>query len=110
MKKTDLKDKLIEKLKEAFDAGRNHQMKPFTTDLCDVYCPSFEQWLKDNESEISSLKQQIADDEITDADIEVMAIDYASQYELSARTAAFFGYKRGVKAFRNGEIKHIKNQ
>lgn len=40
------KPKWVDKdlLRAAFEAGADHQMKPFTTDLCGVDCPDFETW------------------------------------------------------------------
>ena len=42
------REEAIELCKKAFIAGGNFEIKPFTTDLHDVYCPDINEWIEEN--------------------------------------------------------------
>jgi hypothetical protein len=96
--------KLVEKLEELIKLyERIFQTDTLSLPKCDKII-----------SEIASLKQQIAEEEITDADIEAFVVGYKIEpsdeltrtYDEVLRLGAIIG----SKAMRDGKIKHIKNQ
>ena len=103
---TTTEQKLVEKLEELILRFKYL----FDVDLGN--CP--DQPIITLESEIASLKQQIAEEKVTDADIEAFVVGYKIEpsdeltrtYDEVLRLGAIIG----SKAMRDGKIKHIKNQ
>lgn len=96
---TTTEQKLVEKLEELILRFK------YLFDIDLGNCP--DQPIITLESEIASLKQQIAEEAITDADIEAWA---EKDYQKTAYNSYQHAFINGAKAMRNGNIKHIKNQ
>lgn len=54
---------LIDLLRMAFEAGGDHRIKPFTTDLIDKECPDFEGWIKSINSHASTESRSVGSNE-----------------------------------------------